>query len=116
MNETSTDITALIEQADAADALFRMFRQGFSNGIHIPQVETDAEHLAHIYLGCDTFNALQFVYAAALGARDDDEYADVVEIFDTVDTIADDYLRTQVAAVIAARGPVGGHTCKGVES
>jgi hypothetical protein len=106
------DVKNLVEEADAADRLYSLFKQGLMDGAALPEVRTEAEEAAHYLLGCSSFNALAFMYTAVCFLRNDDEIINMSsKDIDTLELIGDAYLREQVDAVVAFRGAVGAVTC-----
>lgn len=100
------ELRAMFDQADAEEALYTMFRQGLIDNAALPEVSTEAGEAAHVLLGCHSFSALHFVYGGALDVRETMTDADG-PVADAIEAVADAYLREQVAAVVAMRGPVG---------
>lgn len=92
----------------ATQAMFTLLRQGLTNGACIPEVETEAEQAAHHMLGCDNYRALIVLYATVEDMRRDDDARASAQI---VNDITDEHLMLLTKAIIAARGPIGEHTC-----
>jgi hypothetical protein len=107
------EVRALINQDDAAEKMYDMFRQGIIDGATLPEVTTDAEDAAHSMLGCDNYSALREVYNTAIALREDPHYDHPAEVIETIELMADSYLREQVDGIIAARGPIGNADCHG---
>lgn len=94
---------------EAVGRLFALFREGITNSVAIPDIETEADQAAHHLLGCDNYTALLIVYAAADDFVDDDDVPPAV--IDIVKTMADRYLRQLADQVVAMRGPIGPNNC-----
>jgi hypothetical protein len=104
-----SDVTGLLEQPreQARQSLYKLLRQGLTNGAAIPEVETEPEQAAHHMLGCTNYLALITVYATVDDMRPDEPLAAAV-----VSEMADERLMLLVDAIMAARGPVGEHVCE----
>lgn len=98
------DISHLINQDDALQRMYRLFREGLVTAATIPDLETEAEAVAHHLLGCANYNALLHVYESADVLRRDGEDEAMV---DALTEMADMFLQVSTAAVLSFRGPIG---------
>lgn len=92
---------------EATQAMFKLMRQGLTNGAAIPEVETEAEQAAHHMLGCDNYLAIINMYATADTLREDEPTAAAI-----ISSVTDEHLMTLTKAVIGAHGPIGVHNCE----
>ncbi|HJT92938.1 MAG TPA: hypothetical protein VJ777_13480, partial [Mycobacterium sp.] len=90
------DLTDMIAADEAADKLFDLFRQGLTNAVAIPEVETEGDQAAHQILGCTNYSALLVLYGVIddLVVEDsDDQVQPSKDVVEAIRNIADDHLR-----------------------
>lgn len=101
------ELIAMLDRDDAAQSVYNLLREGLTNAVAIPEVETDADQAAHHLLGCTNYMALLAVYTTADDLRPDEPGAAQV-----VSNMADGHLRVLTDAVLWMRAPVGPNICK----
>lgn len=99
----------MLDQRDAEKVLWDLCRQGLLDAVAIPEVETEADQVAHQLLGCINYSALLAVYATAEDMRRQSGVPS--EVCDTAMLIADQFLVDLVKAVVLIRAPLGPPCC-----